>query len=216
MPRTAVAWSVRRSVGERGSPVNDTPVNPETRSIMNLLDSIVGARDGAAVQQLASQFALKPEQASAAIGALMPALAAGLKRNITTNEAGLESALASGHHETYIDQPEVLGAPATTADGNAILGHIFGSKDVSRKVAVGAAERTGIDSATLKQMLPLLASLAMGALAKQKKGASSGVAGAAPSGGLGAMLEPLLDSDRDGSIVDDLGGMLGGYLNRKR
>ena len=106
---------------------------------MNILDSIVGARDGAAVQQLGAQFGLRPEQVSAAMGALMPALAAGLKRNMTTNQAGLESALANGHHETYIDQPEVLGAPATTADGNAILGHIFGSKDVSRTVAADEA-----------------------------------------------------------------------------
>jgi hypothetical protein len=183
---------------------------------MNILDSILGARDGAAVQQLAAQFGLRPEQASAAIGALMPALAAGLKRDITTNEAGLESALANGRHETYVDQPEVLGAPATTADGNAILGHIFGSKDVSRKVAAGAAERTGIDPAILKQMLPLLASLAMGALAKQKKSAATGAAGAAQSGGLAGMLEPLLDRDGDGSISDDVGGMLGRFLGRKR
>jgi hypothetical protein len=182
---------------------------------MNILDSIVGARDGAAVQQLAAQFGLRPEQTTAAMSALMPALAAGLRRNLTTNKAGLESALASGHHETYVDQPEVLGAPATTADGNAILGHIFGSKDVSRKVAAGAAEKTGIDPAVLKQMLPLLASLAMGVLAKQKKGATAG-AGAAQSGGLAGMLEPLLDRDGDGSIVDDVGGMLGGFLNRKR
>ena len=183
---------------------------------MNILDSIASARDGAAVQQLGAQFGLRPEQVSAAMGALLPAVAAGLKRNMTTNQAGLEAALASGHHEDYIDQPEALGAPATTADGNAILGHIFGSKDVSRKVAAGAADRTGIDPAVLKQMLPLLASLAMGALAKQKKNASAGGAGATQSGGLAGMLEPLLDRDGDGSIVDEVGGMLGGFLNRKR
>jgi hypothetical protein len=183
---------------------------------MNILESIVGARDGAAVQQLASQFGLKPEQATAAIGALMPALAAGLKRDMTTNQAGLEKALASGRHETYIDRPEVLGAPETTADGNAILGHIFGSKDVSRNVAAKAGESTGIDPAVLKQMLPLLASLAMGAMAKQKKSGSGNAAGAGSSGGLAGMLEPLLDRDGDGSIVDDIGGMLGGFLNRKR
>ena len=183
---------------------------------MNILDSIVGARDGAAVQQLSAQFGLQPEQVSAAMSALMPALAAGLKRNMTTNPAGLESALDSGRHETYIDKPEVLGAPTTTADGNAILGHIFGSKDVSRNVAAGAAEKTGIDPAVLKQMLPLLASLAMGAMAKQRKGATPGTSGAAQSGGLAGMLEPFLDRDRDGSIIDDVGGMLGGFLNRKR
>lgn len=182
---------------------------------MNILDSIVGARDGAAVQQLAAQFGLRPEQASAAIGALMPALAAGLKRDMTTNAAGLESALASGHHETYIERPEVLGAPETTADGNAILGHIFGSKEVSRNVATGAAQKTGIDAGVLKKMLPLLATLAMGALAKQKKSGAPAGAGAAQSGGLAGMLEPLLDRDRDGSIVDDVGGMLGGFFGRK-
>jgi hypothetical protein len=181
---------------------------------MNILDSIVGARDGAAVQQLAAQFGLPPDKVGAAMGALMPAIAAGLKRNMTSNQAGLESALASGRHETYIDQPDVLGAPATTTDGNAILGHIFGSKDVSRNVAAGAAEKSGIDPAILKKMLPILAALAMGAMAKQKRGA--GGAGAASAGGLAGMLEPLLDRDRDGSIVDDLGGMLCGFLNRKR
>jgi hypothetical protein len=179
---------------------------------MNILESIMGARDGAAVQQLATQFGLKPEQATAAVGALMPALAAGLARNMATNRAGLESALASGHHETYIDQPEVLGAPETTADGNAILGHIFGSKDVSRNVAAGAAQKTGVDSAVLKKMLPLLASLAMGAMARQKKAG----AGKGQSDGLAGMLEPLLGGDGAGSILDNVGGMLGGLLNRKR
>lgn len=181
---------------------------------MNILESIVGARDGAAVQQLAAQFGLKPEQATAAVGALMPALAAGLRRNMATNPAGLESALASGRHEAYIDQPEVLASPATTADGNAILGHILGSKDVSRNVAAGAAQKSGVDPAVLKKMLPLLASLAMGAMAKQKKAGSA--AGAGQSGGLAGMLEPLLDRDGDGSMLDDVGGMLGGFLNRKR
>lgn len=179
---------------------------------MNILDSILGARDGEAVQQLAAQFGLRPEQATAAVGALMPALAAGLRRDMATNGAGLENALANGHHETYIDRPQVLAEPATTADGNAILGHIFGSKDVSRKVAAGAAEKSGVDPAVLKQMLPLLASLAMGALARQRKGG----AGGSGAGGLAGMLEPLLDRDRDGSMIDDVGGMLGGLLNRKR
>lgn len=189
--------------------------HPRMRGIMNILDSILGARNGAAVQQLAAQFGLQPEQATKAVGALMPAVAAGLKRDMTTNAAGLESALASGHHETYLEQPEVLGAPETTADGNAILGHIFGSKDVSRNVATGAAEKTGIDPSVLKKMLPLLATLAMGALAKQKKSAPTVGAGAAQSAGLAGMLEPLLDRDRDGSIVDDVGGLLGGFFGRK-
>lgn len=180
---------------------------------MDILESVVGARDGAAIHQLAAQFGLSPEKVSAALGALMPPVAAGLKHDVDTNAAGLESALARGHHETYIEQPETLARPETTADGNAILGHIFGSKEVSRNVATGAAQKTGIDPAILKKMLPLIAAVAMGALAKRSKTTGGAATGA---GGIGAMLEPLLDRDRDGSMMDDLTGMLGGMFGKKR
>jgi len=181
---------------------------------MDILDTVVGARDGAAVQQLAAQFGLQPEQASAAIGALMPALAAGLKRNMATPDgaSGLETALARGRHEAYLEQPETLASPDTTMDGNAILGHIFGSKEVSRKVAAGASQKTGLDTGVLKKMLPLVAAVAMGALAKRSKTA----AGAPSAGGIGALLEPLLGGAGDGSALDDLAGMVGGFLGRKR
>ena len=186
---------------------------------MNILESVVGASDGAAVQQLAKQFGLPPEQATAAIGALMPAVAAGLKKNMATDAGAtnLESALAGGRHESYLDQPEALASTATTTEGNAILGHIFGNKEVSRQVATGAAQKTGIDPAILKKMLPLVATIAMGALAKQSKSAGAGAEGAqAARGGIGALLEPLLDRDRDGSAMDDVAGMIGGILGRKQ
>jgi hypothetical protein len=51
---------------------------------------------------------------------------------------------------------------ADRADGNGILGHILGSKDVSRQVAAQASARTGIGADVLKKMLPLVATLAMG------------------------------------------------------
>ncbi len=190
---------------------------------MDILESVTGAGNGAAVQQLAAQFGLRPEQATAAIGALMPALAAGFQRNLSTQGGAsqLESALAGGQHETYLEQPATLASPATAMDGNAILGHIFGSKDVSRQVAAGASQKTGIDPAILKRLLPIVAAVAMGALARRQKssGTSMGGApssGAAPAGGgIGAMLEPLLDRNRDGSIMDDVTGMIGGFLGRK-
>ena len=64
-----------------------------------------------------------------------------------------------------------MTADETRADGNNILGHIFGSKDVSRNVAAQAASSTGIGASLIKKALPLLASLAMGAMSK---GSNSG------------------------------------------
>ena len=180
---------------------------------MNILEVIGAAQGGGAVQQLANQFGLKPEQAQSAVGALMPALAAGLQRNMAS-ESGLSSlvnALGQGGHETYVENPSTLANPETVADGNAILGHVLGSKDASREVATQASQRTGIDPSILKRMLPLVAALAMGGLSRQSK-----TTGGPTAGGLGSMLGPLLDRDRDGSMMDDVAGMVGGMLGRKR
>lgn len=185
---------------------------------MNILETVTGARDGAAVDQIAAQFGLRPEQASAAIGALMPALAGGLQRNMSSEAglSGLIAAISGGRHEEYLDNPNKLRDPATTADGNAILGHVLGSKEASRQVASGAAQKTGIDPGILKQMLPIVAAMVMGGLSKQSKTAGLPTNDPRAAGsGIGAMLGPLLDRNRDGSMVDDVTGMIGGFLRRK-
>lgn len=184
---------------------------------MNILDAIVKAQDGAAVRQLGSQVGLGPDQTTAALSALVPALAAGIQRNIKS-EGGLDSlmaALSSGTHGRYIDDPANLGDQSAIADGNGILGHLLGSKAVSREVASRAAGQTGVSADVLKQMLPLAATLMMGALSKQSSGTT--LAGAAPGsagGGIASMLTPLLDQNRDGSIVDDVTSMLGQFFKR--
>lgn len=191
---------------------------------MNILD-MLGGSNGAQVQQIAKQFGLTPDQAQAAIGALVPMVTAGVQREAATKgEEGLAAALANGQHENYIAQPASLADPATITDGNAILGHIFGNKDVSRQVATNAAQKTGIDPAILKKMLPIVAAIVMGAIANRSKAPGRvspggtplpGGAGTGSAGGLGGILGSLLDKDRDGSFIDDLGGILGGSLSRK-
>lgn len=182
---------------------------------MNILEAIVNAQDGAAVRQLGSQFGLGEDQAASALSALVPALAAGVQRNIQS-EGGLGSlmsALSSGNHGRYIDDPGTLGQPSAVITGNGILGHLLGSKDASREVASRAAAQTGLSPDILKQMLPLAATLMMGAFAKQSGGAASIGAGLGGSGGgIAAMLAPLLDQNRDGSILDDVTKMIGRFI----
>jgi hypothetical protein len=184
---------------------------------MNILDAIVNAQDGAAVRQLGSQVGLAPDQATTALSALVPALAAGVQRNLQS-PGGLESlisALSSGNHGQYIDDPTSLGDQAAVTDGNGILGHLLGSKDVSRQVATRAAAQTGLSADVLKRMLPLAATLMMGSFSKQTANAPALPAGLSGSGGgIAAMLTPLLDGNRDGSIVDDVTSMIGGFMKR--
>jgi hypothetical protein len=183
---------------------------------MNILEAVLNAQGGAAAREAGRGLGLSQEQTGAALGALVPALAAGLQRN-ASQPGGLESligALSGGQHSHYLDDPSSLGKPETIADGNAILGHILGTKDASRTVATHAASRTGIDPALLKQLLPIAATMVMGAMAKKQLGggmAATASVGGATGGGLLGMLTPLLDQNRDGSIVDDvLGKFLGG------
>jgi hypothetical protein len=182
---------------------------------MNILDSIINAGGGATVRHLGSQFGLSEAQTSAALSALVPALSAGVRQNLQSPEglSGLASALSGGNHQRYIDEPATLGNAGTIADGNGILGHVLGSKDVSRRVAAHAGAQSGLSPDVMKQMLPLVATLVMGAMSRQTgAGASlsSNAAGTA-GGGLLEMLGGALDQNRDGSAIDDIVGMLGKF-----
>ena len=187
---------------------------------MNAIEALLGNQAGGAVEQLGQQFGLDNAQASSALGALLPALAAGFQRN-ASSQGGLDAllgALGSGQHGRYVDDLGSLGLPGTVDDGNGILGHIFGTKDVSREVARRASAQSGVGADVLKQMLPVVAAMVMGAMAKQQGGAArqtgfgQAAAGQGGGGGILDMLTPMLDSNRDGSAVDDVIGMIGKYM----
>ncbi len=177
---------------------------------MNLLDAILNAKEGGAARQLGSDFGLGAAETKSALSQLLPALSSGLKQNASSQDGlqSLLSALGKGNHSKYLDNPSSLGASDTVKDGNGILGHLLGSKDVSRRVAGQASQQTGLGEGLLKKMLPVVAPMAMGALSKQasQPGFQSQVAGGSSSGILG-MLSPFLDADKDGSVADDLLGM---------
>lgn len=161
---------------------------------MNLEDLLSNPQ---VLNQLAQGMGIGSDEARTGLGALLPAVTRGLQRN-SSGGGGLDAligALQSGGHQRYVDSPDLLAKPDAQLDGNAILGHVFGSKDVSRNVAAAAAADTGLDTGMLKKLLPLVASLAMGALSKSSQGGAS----LRSSGGQG--------TDLLGSV---LGSLLGG------
>jgi len=179
---------------------------------MNLLEMILNSQNGGAVRQLAQNFGLEQGQAASAISNLVPALSSGLMRNMSTGD-GLQSllgALGDGQHQRYLDDISTLGQPEAVADGNGILSHVLGSKDVSRQVARAASQQSGVSEDILKKMLPVVAGLVMGALSKQ--GSSLGAAAQSQAAGgsdLLGMFSSFLDSNRDGSVADDVLGIVG-------
>jgi len=172
---------------------------------MGILDSLLETKSGP-IGKIARQLGIPPEMAKVAMSALAPALIGGLQKNMS-QPGGLDSllgALKKGGHQKYVDAPDTLGTDDNIADGNAILGHILGSKDVSRNVAGNAAQQTGIDADTLKKMLPMASSVLMGALSKETA-AGTNLPAAAGSAAPQDMLGQLLGSSGgDAPDVNDV------------
>ena len=202
---------------------------------MNLTDILAQA---GGIESMASQLGVSPTVAKQGAEALLPAILGGFKKQAAGagGVEGLGGLLGQLGGGGLLDA--VLGSQATpVSQGNDVLGQIFGSKDVSRTVADHAAGQTGLDSGLLKQMLPILAMMVAGYMAKQggqgqRGGGGLGdliggaLGGSGSSGGLGGMLGSvlggggasggglgglgkMLDMDGDGNPLDDIIGMAG-------
>ncbi len=100
-----------------------------------------------------------------------------------------------------------------TDTGNQILGQLFGSKEVSRNVAAQVEQKSGVSSAIIKKMLPVIATMAMGAMTK-KVGGPQGLVGTAGRGMAMKGIMNLIDQDNDGNPLDDILGMMGKMASR--
>ncbi len=183
---------------------------------------------------MARELGVSESQAASGAAALLPAILGGFKKRATaqpTGLAGLGGLLGQLGGGSLLD--DVLSPQPTDVNrGNDVLGQIFGSKDVSRTVAHSAAQSSGLDAGLLKRMLPMLAMLVAGYMAKQAGGGAAARPTSAGGGGLGDMLGGLLgglggggaaaaprsgggglasmlDFDGNGNPLDDILGMAG-------
>jgi hypothetical protein len=173
------------------------------------------------LQSMARELGVSESQAAAGAEALIPAILGGFKKQARSQPTGLEGLggllgqLGGGGLLDDVLAPR----PTNVGLGNDVLGQIFGSKDVSRTVAQGAAARSGLDPALLKKMLPMLAMLVAGYMSRQQGGAQATptggggigavlgglLGGAAPQPGAAAGgLASMLDLDGDGNPLDDI------------
>ncbi len=190
--------------------------------VMDILNQLGG------LQSVAKELGVDESQVTAGAAALMPALLGGFKKQAQAQPSGLDGLagmlgnLGGGSLLDDVLRPQ----PTNVGRGNDVLGQIFGTPEVSRTVAQNAATTTGLDPALLKKMLPMLAMLVAGFMAKQGAGQSAGPA----NGGLGDLggllggllgqggasqsqgLAGMLDLDGDGNPLDDIMGIASKFL----
>ena len=209
--------------------------------ILDLLNSDLGKTIISGVSGASGQ---PQDKTSNLLTMALPVLMQAMKRNAATPEGaeGLMSALGNKHDGSILDNLGGLFGGGVnkevTDDGGKILGHILGGRQ--RNVEQVLGQKSGIDAGSVSQILKVAAPILMGVLGKQKRQqqveSSSGIEGLL--GGLlkgnspqqeQSFLESILDSNGDGSIIDDvagmvlgggkkksgLGGLLGGLFGRK-
>ena len=210
--------------------------------ILGLLNSDLGKTIVNGVSNQTNQPANKTQDV---LTMALPVLMAAMKRNASTPQGaeGLLGALNSGKHDgSILDNLGSLFSGGVDAnvlvDGSKILGHVLGGKQENVQNAI--SQKSGIDAGSVAQILKVAAPILMGVLGNKAKqqnvNSASGIEGLLGGllGGNSAkneqsFLESILDADGDGSIIDDvagmvlggskkkggLGGLLGGLFGRK-
>jgi hypothetical protein len=201
--------------------------------MQNLNEIIQSAHDGNAIGNLAEQFGISPQQAQAAVQALLPSLSMGLQQQMAGG--GFDQILghlATQQNVAAYEDSDAAQTDETLASGTDVLNQLFGNEDVTQQVTEHAAQHSAVGSDLLQSMLPVIAAMVMGGLFKSiaAKGGLGGMFGQAPAqhaappassgGGLGDILgqltgqraqtQPAAQNAESGGLGDLLGQLLGG------
>lgn len=197
--------------------------------ILDLLNSDLGKT---LISGASKQFGQDEGKTTNALSTALPLILGAMKNNASTPEgaSGLLKALGNNKHSGGLldNLGSILGGSGVDedvlSDGAGILGHVFGGKE--QNVAQAVSKSSGIDLGSAMNILKVAGPLVMGALGKEtrKQGVSDqngigdllgGMLGGA-SNDQQSMITKLLDADGDGSVIDDIAGMLLGGGKKKK
>lgn len=136
--------------------------------MFNWFDLMRQAQGGSGFDNMARQFGLTPDQTQRAIAALMPAFMMAFQRQAMNPSAmtQLFQTMAGGHYSSFFDSAAQAFSPQGQQEGKRIIDQLFGSDEVSRKVAEQAAQFSGVGTEALHKLLPLTAAILAGGIAK--------------------------------------------------
>ena len=173
---------------------------------MNLYDIMLGAQGGQAVNNLASQFGISPQQTQAAIQAMIPAFSQGLQKTVQdpTGLGGLLGQMMNGAHVAGYTDPSQLGQAGQL--GGNVLGQIFGSPQIAQQIGQQASQMSGVNPQIVMQMMPAVASILMGGLAQ-------GMASQGLGGWLGQLAGAMGAPAAANPAANAAAGPLGNWMN---
>ncbi len=186
---------------------------------MNLTGLLNNAINSDSIKQISIELGIDETTTNNAINAALPMLLGGLATNAASSggASSLLAALDRDHDGSVLDDLGGFLGDYLSGRGSSILGHIFGPQQGAVEESV--SESSGLDLSKVGPLLMMLAPIIMGALgrARLEEGLDAGdipaeldnaaqEAGASP--GLMGALASMSDKNRDGSMLDDITGML--------
>jgi len=203
---------------------------------MNIMDMLQSQLSGGLVDQLSQQIGgADREQTATAASGIVTTLVSALARNAASQDgaAALSNALDRDHDGGILENlmgmlsGNVQPQNERAANGAGILNHILGDRQggVSNMVS----QMSGLNNNQTSQLMTMLAPIVMGMLGKTKRenGLDEGGLASLLNGTVSqqqnsnptmALVTQFLDSDGDGSIMDDVANMgmkfLGGLFKK--
>lgn len=195
--------------------------------ILDLLNSDLGKT---IVSGVAGSTGQDTNKTSSVLTMALPVLMKAMQRNASTPQGaeGLMGALSGKHDGSLLDNlGDLFGGGVSqdvTNDGGKILGHILGGKQQGVQQVIG--QKAGIDAGSVGNILKVAAPILMGVLGKQTRqnnvsnpsqltGLLGGMLGGNSTQQEQSFLEKILDADGDGSVIDDVAGMVLGNSQKK-
>jgi len=173
------------------------------------------------LSQISQQIGANEQNTSSALSMALPLLVSALAKNSSQPDGAqaLHQALAKDHNGSILKDVAGYLTNPQAANGAGILEHVLGGQQPV--VTQALAKGTGMQSDQIAQLLQIAAPLLMGALGKKQKqskldaDALSNYLGvqkqktqqAAPD--MMSTLNTLLDSNGDGSALDEIIGFAG-------
>ena len=205
----------------------------------NLLEQLQGHLSGDLVSQLSRQLGgAGQEQTALAANGIVSALVNQLAKNASTPEgaSNLSNALDRDHDGSVLDDlMGMIGGGATrdeqnkTLNGAGIIKHVLGDRQNSAIEMI--SRMSGLDQNKTGNLMTMLAPVVMGLIGRQKReqGLDAGGLTNLLTGEMNQhrqsdnpamnLITQFLDSDKDGSITDDVANIgmrfLGNLLKRK-
>ncbi len=195
--------------------------------LLELLNSPMGKQ---LISGVAGQTGQPESKTADALSLAMPLLLGAMKKNVATPQGaqGLMGALNNKHDGSILnDLGSFFGGgvdQSVITDGAGILGHVFGGKQPQVENAL--SQKTGLDANAIAEILKIAAPLVLGYLGKQKSQNNvsdanglntllGSLLGGQPKQNQ-SLIMTLLDADGDGSVLDDIAGMVMGGDQKKK